>query len=200
MCLRHLLSNITTILLLTVVFIIPAHASEQSDIRNKAIELRITIARFELDLQQSLQNALDTASDQVIACKSKPRTLQACLTGPYHTLMQPPITMIKARTQSAKTTNSPLQDLETVEERFAIYTDRVNTANDLLSRAGAPLFIPARNLTPDMDNLRKRVLGYMEDRRSRSLWREKLVVFACGIAVLCAVFGGLYFYLRRFRG
>ncbi|WP_143181914.1 hypothetical protein [Thalassospira sp. TSL5-1] len=186
--------------LLMAPFIMPVHASEQSGIRNRAVELRLTIARFEQNLQHSLRDAINTTPDQVIDCKSKPRTLLECLKGPYHNLMQIPITISKAPAQSTPAPHSPLQDLDKVEERFAIYTDRVNAANDLLSRAGAPLFVPARNLTPDMDDLRKRVLAYMQDRRSGSLWREKIVVFVSGFAVLCAVFGMLYFYLRRFRG
>ncbi len=201
MCVRHLLTGMVFIIpLLMATFAMPLHASEQSEIRNHAIELRLTIARLEQDLRHRLRDAINTAPDKVITCKSRPRPLLDCLNGPYRALMQAPVISIRPQERSAKETRSPLQDLNKTEERFAVYTDRVNKANDLLSRAGAPLFMPAQNLTPDMDNLRKRVLQHMEDRRSSSLWLEKIIVFVSGFAVLCVVFGTLYFYLRRFRG
>ncbi|WP_133125738.1 hypothetical protein [Thalassospira marina] len=179
---------------------LPVRASEQSDIRNEALELRMNIARFEKDLQHSLRDAIQTAPDRVIQCKTHPATLKECLSGPYRSLTRATVTIKPSPAIGTDSPNRPLLDLGAAEERFALYNERVNKTNDLLSRAGLPLFVPERDLTPDMDELRKHILVYMENRQASSLRFEKITLFAGGLAVLCAIFGGLYLYLRRFRG
>jgi len=195
--------RLLTGMVLVILFMMPfAHsgmASEQSDIRNNAIQLRLTIARFDLDLQKRIRDALQAAPDRVIHCKNGPDTLANCFAGPYRNLARPAVTL-KSGSIDQDAASTPLNDVRTAEERYALYNERMNKTNDLLSRAGLPLYIPQRDLTPDIDDLRKRILTYMENRQTSDLRYEKLYLILGVLAVLAAIFGALYLLLRRFKG
>lgn len=174
-------------------------ASDQSDIRNNATQLRLTIARFDQDRQKQLKNALKIAPDRVIQCKNSPETLENCLTGPYQDLTRDAV-ILKPGADNENATSTPLTDVRAAEDSYALYNDRMNKTNDLLSRAGLALYVPQRELTPDIDDLRKRILAYMQDRMADDLRYEKFFLVLWALGVLAAIFGGLYLYLRRFKG
>ncbi|OSQ39593.1 hypothetical protein TMES_06185 [Thalassospira mesophila] len=195
----QMLTSILLLIVCLVCFATPGITSEQSDISNDAVQLRLTISRFDNDLQKHLKKALQTGPERIIQCQNHPDTLENCLSGPFRDLPKPPVT-IRHDTSGPNSKPTPLVDLRAAEERFALYTDRVNTTNDLLSRAGLALFVPPRDLTPDIDDLRKRVLAVIENRHEDDLLFEKFVLIAGMLVVLAGIFGGLYLCLRRFKG
>ena len=79
-------------------------------------------------------------------------------------------------------------------------SNRLNKTNDLLSRAGAKMYRTSFDITPEMDQLRRQVIVYVERKQEYDLRLNQAMLIAGVTLVLIAIFAMIFFATRRIRG
>lgn len=175
-----------------------AHADspDAQNIHVEAGKLRLQIAKFEGNLLTHLQQALDETPNRIITCEGELKSFYNCVHHKHAELLSIPLTILET---TRKGQDSPLEDLRAAEERYAIYIDRMNKANDLISQAGGTLFIPDKSLTPEIDRLRKRIIEYVEQRQEHSMHDQRMMMIGGIVLVLLVIFGAIFLLMHKIK-
>lgn len=190
------------ILAASLVAVWPSVALEEGvgEIEDSSRQMRQRIAELDQQLQTHLQNALEQYGDRQIECGSsaEKKSLSDCLRENRDNLTRTRISIIRNDDQDKE--HNPLDDLAATEERFALFNERVNKANDLLSRAGAGMYRASFDITPEMDKLRRQAIAYAERKQAYDLRLNQALLIAGVTVVLIAIFAVIFFAMRRIRG
>ncbi|MCC9624326.1 hypothetical protein LPB41_21805 [Thalassospira sp. MA62] len=166
-------------------------------IEERARDIRQQLAELDGTLIEHLRSALDEFGDRSVDCVAGEEriTLRECIETQEPDLITRTFTIAKAN----KDDGEPIGDLADTEERFALFTDEMNRANDLLARAGAKLYRGGFDVTPEMDQLRRDVIVYIERKQQRDLRAEQALMIAAVCVILIAIFSIIFLIIRRFK-
>lgn len=177
----------------------PSMALDQNstDIRETARDIRLRVSELDRQLKEHLRKALLEYGDRQVECsEDKPRTtLAECVEADAGDLTKTVITIARAGDKE----NDPSGDLADTEERYALFTQQMNKTNDLLARAGAKLYLNSLDVTPEMDQLRRNVIAFIELKQANDMRVEQAVLIATIAAILIGIFGVIFVVLQRFR-
>lgn len=73
-----------------------------------------------------------------------------------------------------------------------MFIERLNKTNDLLSRAGATMYRTSFDITPEMDQLRRQVIVYVERKQEYDLRLNQAMLIAGVTLVLIAIFAMIF--------
>ena len=177
----------------------PSMALDQNstDIRETARDIRLRVSELDRQLKEHLRKALEEYGNRTVECSDeKPRTtLAECVEADASDLTKITITIARAGDQK----DDPAGDLADTEERYALFTQQMNKTNDLLARAGAKLYLNSLDVTPEMDQLRRNVIAFIELKRANDLRTEQALLIATIAIILIGIFGVIFVVLQRFR-
>ena len=171
--------------------------SQTDQIKETAREIRLQISQLDLQLKEHLRKALEEFGDRPVECAPNEarQSLSDCIAEDGDTLTHTTITVAKVSKQD----DDPLGDLKDTEERFALFTEQLNKTNDLLASAGATLYRSGFDITPEMDQLRRNVIVYVERKQANDLRTKQALLIATVAIILIAIFGLIFAVIRRFR-
>ena len=171
--------------------------NQTDQIKETAREIRLQISQLDLQLKKHLRKALEEFGDRPVECapNEAPQSLSDCIAEDGDTLTHTTITVAKVSKQD----DDPLGDLKDTEERFALFTEQLNKTNDLLASAGATLYRSGFDITPEMDQLRRNVIVYVERKQANDLRTKQALLIATVAIILIAIFGLIFAVIRRFR-
>lgn len=196
---RRLLIILCLILAGSIFVAWPTMALDQSDatIRDTARDIRLRISELDQQLKEHLRRALEEFGNRQVECTSGlPRkSLSKCIEDDARDLTRTTITIASA----GKDDSNLLDDLADTEERFALFTREMNKTNDLLARAGASLYLKSLDVTPEMDQLRREVIVYIERKQAYELRTKQALLIATVAIILVAIFSLIFFVIQRFR-
>lgn len=196
---RRLLIILCLILAGSIFVAWPTMALDQSDatIRDTARDIRLRISELDQQLKEHLRRALEEFGNRQVECTSGlPRkSLSKCIEDDARDLTRTTITIASAGTDDSNL----LDDLADTEERFALFTREMNKTNDLLARAGASLYLKSLDVTPEMDQLRREVIVYIERKQAYELRTKQALLIATVAIILVAIFSLIFFVIQRFR-
>jgi|TARA_R100001509_G_scaffold54765_1_gene30070 hypothetical protein len=169
-------------------------------IESSSKNVRIRIAELDQQLRTHLQEAVEKFGDRQIECgaSGEKKSLSDCIAEDDDNLTQAKLSIARAKDRDAE--ESPLDELAATEERFAMFIERLNKTNDLLSRAGATMYRTSFDITPEMDQLRRQVIVYVERKQEYDLRLNQAMLIAGVTLVLIAIFAMIFFATRRIRG
>ncbi|SIS73035.1 hypothetical protein SAMN02744133_10255 [Thalassospira xiamenensis M-5 = DSM 17429] len=169
-------------------------------IESSSKNVRIRIAELDQQLQTHLREAVEKFGDRQIECgkSAEKKPLSDCIAEDGDDLTQTRLSI--ARTKDGDVKDGPLDELAATEERFAMFIERMNKTNDLLSRAGATMYRTSFDITPEMDQLRRQVIAYVERKQEYDLRLNQAMLIAGVTLVLIAIFAMIFFATRRIRG
>ncbi|KJE36528.1 hypothetical protein UF64_02140 [Thalassospira sp. HJ] len=177
----------------------PTMALDQDDttIRDTARDIRLRISELDQQLKEHLRRALEEFGTRQVECTSdQPRkTLSECVEVDARDLTRTTITIASAGQDDANL----LDDLADTEERFALFTREMNKTNDLLARAGAKLYLNSLDVAPEMDQLRRDVIVYVERKQAYELRTKQALLIATVAIILVAIFSLIFAVVQRFR-
>ncbi|WP_297025065.1 hypothetical protein [Thalassospira sp.] len=174
-------------------------ALDQDDttIRDTARDIRLRISELDQQLKEHLRRALEEFGTRQVECTpDQPRkTLSECVEVDARDLTRTTITIASAGQDDANL----LDDLADTEERFALFTREMNKTNDLLARAGAKLYLNSLDVAPEMDQLRRDVIVYVERKQAYELRTKQALLIATVAIILVAIFSLIFAVVQRFR-
>lgn len=177
----------------------PTMALDQDDttIRDTARDIRLRISELDQQLKEHLRRALEEFGTRQVECTpDQPRkTLSECVEVDARDLTRTTITIASAGQDDANL----LDDLADTEERFALFTREMNKTNDLLARAGAKLYLNSLDVAPEMDQLRRDVIVYVERKQAYELRTKQALLIATVAIILVAIFSLIFAVVQRFR-
>ena len=180
----------------------PSFALERDvgKIEDSSKQVRLRIAELDQQLQTHLQNALEQFGDRQIECgrSAEKKSLSDCLREDEDNLTRTKLSIIRSNEQDEE--DNPLHDLAATEERFALFNERLNKTNDLLSRAGAKMYRTSFDITPEMDQLRRQAISYVERKQEYDLRLNQALLIGGVTLVLVAIFALIFLAMRRIRG
>jgi hypothetical protein len=197
--LRRLLIILCLILAGSIFVVWPTMALDQNDttIRETARDIRLRISELDQQLKEHLRRALMEFGNRQVECTSdQPRkALSQCVEDDARDLMRTTITIASAGQDGPDL----LDDLADTEERFALFTREMNKTNDLLARAGAKLYLSSLDVAPEMDQLRRDVIVYVERKQAYELRTKQALLIATVAIILIAIFSLIFAVIQRFR-
>ncbi|OSQ44301.1 hypothetical protein [Thalassospira alkalitolerans] len=160
-------------------------------------QVRVQIAELDQQLQAYLSDALEQFGDRPIECGGNidKKSLSDCMREDYGDLAQPALSIVR----NNKADDNPMDELAATEERFAMFNERLNKINDLLSRAGAKLYRTSFDITPEMDQLRRQVIVYVERKQEYNLRLKQAMLIGAVAVALIFIFALIFLLLRRVR-
>lgn len=170
---------------------------EDEKIKQSARDIRVQVADLDQQLREHLRKALEEFGERSVECgedRSR-KSLSECVEVDASDLTQTTITIAT----SGPDEEDFLGDLSDTEERFALFTDKMNRANDLLARAGAKLYMKSLDVAPEMDQLRRDVIVHVERKRANDLRTKQALLIATIVLVLMAIFSLIFMVIQRFR-
>lgn len=177
----------------------PTMALDQGDrsIRDTARDVRLRISELDQQLKDHLRRALVEFGNRQVECGTdhQQKTLSDCVETDARHLTQTTITITSAGQKDADLLN----DLSDTEERFALFTREMNETNDLLARAGAKLYLTSLDVAPEMDQLRRDVIDYIERKQAYELRTKQAILIATVALILTAIFSMIVLLIQRFR-
>ncbi|WP_033069237.1 hypothetical protein [Thalassospira australica] len=177
----------------------PTLALDQDDvtIRETARDIRLQISQLDQQLKEHLRRALEEFGNRPVECESDaPRkTLSECVATDANSLTKTTITISNAGPED----ENLLGDLSDTEERFALFTKEMNRTNDLLARAGAKLYLTSLDVAPEMDQLRRDVIIYVERKQAYELRTKQALLIATVAIILITIFSMIFLVIQRFR-
>ena len=75
----------------------------------------------------------------------------------------------------------------------------MNKTNDLLARAGAKLYLTSLDVAPEMDQLRRDVIVFIERKQAYELRTKQALLIATVAIILIAIFSLIFAVIQRFR-
>ncbi|NIY77669.1 hypothetical protein HED22_18605 [Thalassospira sp. HF15] len=196
---RRLLIFFCLIMAGSIFVVWPTMALDQDDatIRDTARDIRLRISELDQQLKEHLRRALEEFGDRQVECTSdQPRkSLSQCVEVDARDLTRTTITVASA----GKDDSNLLDDLADTEERFAVFTREMNKTNDLLARAGAKVYLNSLDVVPEMDQLRRDVIVYVERKQAYELRTKQALLIATVAIVLIAIFSLIFAVIQRFR-
>ncbi len=196
---RRVLIILSLILAGSVFIAWPTMALDQDDatIKQSARDIRVQVAELDQQLREHLRKALDEYGERSVECgeDQSRKSLAECVEGDASDLTQTTITVATAGPDD----EDFLDDLSDTEERFALFTDKMNRANDLLARAGAKLYMKSLDVAPEMDQLRRDVIVHVERKRAHDLRTKQALLIATIVLVLMTIFSLIFMVIQRFR-
>ncbi|MFH1804987.1 MAG: hypothetical protein ABID63_08880 [Pseudomonadota bacterium] len=182
---------------LVLMAIVPATglAADYETIRDDAGELRLKIAELDAELRAHLRKAMARTGGREIECNGDLKSLADCVNAE-----EPGLLDVEISISRPDNTQNPLNDLAATEERYVLYVTRMNRTNDLLSKAGALLFMPEEDdITADMDRLRRMTVVYVGQQPQRDLRTQQAIMIG-GIALaLLVIFAMIFIATRALR-
>lgn len=196
---RRVLIILSLILAGSVFIAWPTMALDQDDdnIKQSARDIRVQVAELDQQLREHLRKTLREYGERFVECgedKSR-KSLAECVEDDASDLTQTTITVAT----SGPNEDDFLGDLSDTEERFALFTDKMNRANDLLAHAGATLYMKSLDVAPEMDQLRRDVIIHVERKRAHDLRTKQAMLIATIVLVLMAIFSMIFMVIKRFR-
>ncbi|BDW94983.1 hypothetical protein MACH10_06680 [Thalassospira tepidiphila] len=196
---RRLLIIFCLILAGSIFVVWPTMALDQDDttIRETARDIRLQISELDQQLKEHLKRALEEFGNRQVECTSdQPRkSLSQCIEEDARDLTRTTITIASA----GKDDKNLLDDLADTEERFALFTREMNKTNDLLARAGARLYLNSLDVAPEMDQLRRDVIVFVERKQAYELRTKQALLIATVAIILIAIFSLIFAVIQRFR-
>lgn len=170
---------------------------ETDKIEETAREIRLRISQLDQQLKEHLRKALEEFGDRPVECvpDQARKSLSDCIRDEGNELTEVTITIA----ESNKRDDDPLGDLSDTEERFALFIEKLNKTNDLLAGAGATLYRSSLDITPEMDQLRRNVIVYVERKQTRDLRTKQAILIATVAIILIAIFALIFAVIRRIR-
>ncbi len=174
-----------------------AWRQNSKDIRETAREIRLRVSELDQQLKEHLRKTLEEYGNRSVECwADKTRTtLAECVKADANDLTKTAITVARAGDNEDDLTG----DLADTEERYALFTQQMNKTNDLLARAGAKLYLNSFDVTPEMDQLRRNVIAFIELKRANELRTKQAILIATIVIILIAIFTLIFVVLKRFR-
>lgn len=177
----------------------PTMALDQGDqsIRDTARDVRLRISQLDQQLKDHLRRVLAEFGNRQVECGAdqQRKTLSDCIESDARHLTRTTITIASAGQNDADL----LDDLSDTEERFALFTREMNETNDLLARAGAKLYLTSLDVAPEMDQLRRDVIDYVERKQAYELRTKQAILIATVALILTAIFSMIFLLIQRFR-
>lgn len=196
---RRLLIILCLILAGSIFVAWPTMALDQDDtsIRDTARDIRLKISDLDQQLKQHLRRALEEFGTRPVECTTdQPRkSLSKCIEEDARDLTRTTITIASSGGDDADL----LDDLADTEERFALFTREMNKTNDLLARAGAKLYLTSLDVAPEMDQLRRDVIVFIERKQAYELRTKQALLIATVAIILIAIFSLIFAVIQRFR-
>ena len=170
---------------------------ETEKIKETAREIRLNIAELDQQLKEHLRKAIEEYGNRPLECTpGAPRkSLSECIEDEGQDLTQTTITVARSNDRD----DDPMGDLADTEERFALFIEKMNKTNDLLAGAGAKLYRSGFDITPEMDQLRRNVIVYVERKQTRDLRTKQAMLIAAVAIILIGIFAVIFAVIRRFR-
>ncbi|MBO6809290.1 hypothetical protein [Thalassospira sp.] len=196
---RRLLIILCFILAGSIFVAWPTMALDQDDtsIRDTARDIRRNISELDQQLKEHLRRALEEFGTRPVECTTdQPRkSLSKCIEEDARDLTRTTITIASSGGDDADL----LDDLADTEERFALFTREMNKTNDLLARAGAKLYLTSLDVAPEMDQLRRDVIVFIERKQAYELRTKQALLIATVAIILIAIFSLIFAVIQRFR-
>ncbi len=196
---RRLLIILCLILAGSIFVAWPTMALDQDDtsIRDTARDIRLKISDLDQQLKEHLRRALEEFGTRPVECTTdQPRkSLSKCIEEDARDLTRTTITIASSGRDAADL----LDDLADTEERFALFTREMNKTNDLLARAGAKLYLTSLDVAPEMDQLRRDVIVFIERKQAYELRTKQALLIATVAIILIAIFSLIFAVIQRFR-
>ena len=196
---RRLLIILCLILAGSIFVAWPTMALDQDDtsIRDTARDIRLKISELDQQLKEHLHRALEEFGTRPVECTTdQPRkSLSKCIEEDARDLTRTTITIASSGRDAADL----LDDLADTEERFALFTREMNKTNDLLARAGAKLYLTGLDVAPEMDQLRRDVIVFIERKQAYELRTKQALLIATVAIILIAIFSLIFAVIQRFR-
>ncbi len=196
---RRLLIILCLILAGSIFVAWPTMALDQDDtsIRDTARDIRLKISDLDQQLKEHLRRALEEFGTRPVECTTdQPRkSLSKCIEEDARDLTRTTITIAS----SGRDVADLLDDLADTEERFALFTREMNKTNDLLARAGAKLYLTSLDVAPEMDQLRRDVIVFIERKQAYELRTKQALLIATVAIILIAIFSLIFAVIQRFR-
>lgn len=196
---RRLLIILCILLVSSISIAWPSMALDHDDekIKQTARNIRLHISELDQMLKEHLRKALEEYGNRPVECSEEKgrTTLSECVEDSANTLTKTTITIAKVSPDE----EDPIGDLSDTEERFALYTAELNRTNDLLARAGAKLYLNSLDVGPEMDQLRRSVITYIERKRTYELRTKQAILIAIVAVILLAIFSAIFSVIQRFR-
>ncbi|KZB72460.1 MULTISPECIES: hypothetical protein [Thalassospira] len=196
---RRLLIILCLILAGSIFVAWPTMALDQDDtsIRDTARDIRLKISDLDQQLKEHLRRALEEFGTRPVECTTdQPRkSLSKCIEEDARDLTRTTITIASSGGDDADL----LDDLADTEERFALFTREMNKTNDLLARAGAKLYLTGLDVAPEMDQLRRDVIVFIERKQAYELRTKQALLIATVAIILIAIFSLIFAVIQRFR-
>ena len=196
---RRLLIILCLILAGSIFVAWPTMALDQDDtsIRDTALDIRLKISDLDQQLKEHLRRALEEFGTRPVECTTdQPRkSLSKCIEEDARDLTRTTITIASSGGDDADL----LDDLADTEERFALFTREMNKTNDLLARAGAKLYLTSLDVAPEMDQLRRDVIVFIERKQAYELRTKQALLIATVAIILIAIFSLIFAVIQRFR-
>jgi len=170
---------------------------DNDNIQETAREIRVHISELDRQLKEHLRKALDEYGERPVECATDEsrKTLAECINDDANNLTKTTITI----SHSSANDEDLIGDLSDTEERFALLTQEMNRTNDLLARAGAPLYLSSLDVAPEMDQLRRNVIIYIERRQANELRTKQALLIATVAIILVAIFSLIFAVIQRIR-
>lgn len=196
---RRLLIILCLILAGSIFVAWPTMALDQDDasIRDTARDIRLKISDLDQQLKEHLRRALEEFGTRPVECTTdQPRkSLSKCIEEDARDLTRTTITIASSGGDDADL----LDDLADTEERFALFTREMNKTNDLLARAGAKLYLTSLDVAPEMDQLRRDVIVFIERKQAYELRTKQALLIATVAIILIVIFSLIFAVIQRFR-
>ena len=170
---------------------------DDTSIRDTALDIRLKISDLDQQLKEHLRRALEEFGTRPVECTTdQPRkSLSKCIEEDARDLTRTTITIASSGGDDADL----LDDLADTEERFALFTREMNKTNDLLARAGAKLYLTSLDVAPEMDQLRRDVIVFIERKQAYELRTKQALLIATVAIILIAIFSLICAVIQRFR-
>lgn len=196
---RHILIILCLMIAGSIFVAWPSMALDQNstDIRQTARDIRLRVSELDRQLKEHLRKALEEYGDRTVECTEDAThtTLAQCVEADPNDLTKTVITIAYADNRK----DDPSGDLANTEERYALFIQHMNKTNDLLARAGATLYLNSLDVTPEMDQLRRNVIAFIELKQANELRTKQVLLIATIAVILIGIFGVIFVVLQRFR-
>ncbi|MEQ9347553.1 MAG: hypothetical protein RIG26_14025 [Thalassospira sp.] len=170
---------------------------DNDNIQETARDIRLRLSELDLQLKEHLRKALEEYGDRPVECSADQtsKTLAECVETDPSGLTQTTITIA----HTYENDENLMGDLSDTEERYALFTQEMNKTNDLLARAGAKLYLNSLDVAPEMDQLRRNVIIYIERKEANELRTKQALLIATVAIILVAIFSLIFAVIQRIR-
>ncbi|MBX2829667.1 MAG: hypothetical protein KTR23_00580 [Rhodospirillales bacterium] len=170
---------------------------DNDNIQETARDIRVRISELDRQLKEHLRKALEEYGERPVECapNDSGKSLAECINDDANNLTKITITI----SHISENEEELIGDLSDTEERFALFTQEMNRTNDLLARAGATLYLNGFDVAPEMDQLRRNVIVYIEQKQANELRTKQALLIATVAIILVAIFSLIFAVIQRIR-